>query len=87
MTDLYAFLSGAVTILFALAGLFFLRSWRRTGDRLFISFGLAFWLLSFHQAVLSLAGIPVEERSWTYLLRLTAFALIIGSVWRKNLKA
>jgi len=87
VTDLYAFLSGAVTILFALAGLFFLRSWRRTGDRLFISFGLAFWLLGLHQAVLSLAGIPVEERSWTYLLRLTAFALIIGSIWRKNLKA
>jgi hypothetical protein len=63
VNDLYAFLSGAVTILFALAGLFFLRSWRRTGDRLFISFGLAFWLLSLHQAVLSLAGIPVEERS------------------------
>ena len=87
MNDLYAFLSGAVTILFALAGLFFLRSWRRTGDRLFISFGLAFWLLGLHQALLSLAGIPVEERSWTYLLRLTAFALIIGSIWRKNLKA
>ena len=87
MNELYAFLSGAVTILFALAGLFFLRSWKRTGDRLFISFGLAFWLLGLHQAVLSLAGIPVEERSWTYLLRLTAFALIIGSIWRKNLKA
>jgi len=87
VNDLYAFLSGAVTILFALAGLFFLRSWRRTGDRLFISFGLAFWLLGLHQALLSLAGIPVEERSWTYLLRLTAFALIIGSIWRKNLKA
>ncbi len=87
MNELYAFLSGAVTILFALAGLFFLRSWRRTGDRLFLSFGLAFWLLGLHQALLSLAGIPVEERSWTYLLRLTAFALIIGSIWRKNLKA
>lgn len=87
MNDLYAFLSGAVTILFALAGLFFLRSWKRTGDRLFISFGLAFWLLSLHQALLSLAGIPVEERSWTYLIRLAAFALIIGSIWRKNLKS
>lgn len=86
MNDLYAFLSGAVTILFALAGLFFLRSWRKTGDRLFLNFGLAFWLLSLHQAVLSLAGIPVEERSWTYLIRLAAFALIIGSIWRKNLK-
>lgn len=87
MNDLYAFLSGAVTILFALAGLFFLRSWKRTGDRLFLNFGLAFWLLSLHQALLSLAGIPVEERSWTYLLRLAAFALIIGSIWRKNSKA
>lgn len=84
MNELHAFLSGAVTILFALAGLFFLRSWWRTRDRLFISFALAFWLLSLHQALLSLAGIPVEERSWTYLLRLAAFALIIGSIWRKN---
>ncbi len=87
MNDLYAFLSGAVTVQFALAGLFFLRTWRRTGDRLFLNFGLAFCLLGVHQAVLSLAGIPVEERSWTYLIRLAAFALIIGSIWRKNFKA
>jgi hypothetical protein len=26
----------------------------------------------------------VEERSWLYLLRLAAFALILVSIWRKN---
>ncbi len=86
MTGLLAFLSGSVTALFAVAGVFFLRSWRQTGDGLFISFAIAFWLLSLHQGVLSLADIPVEERSWTYLIRLAAFALILASIWRKNLK-
>ena len=31
-----------------------------------------------------LSDIPVEERSWLYLLRLAAFVLILGSVGMKN---
>jgi len=81
------FLSGAITLGFMAAGLFFLRFWKRTHDSLFIAFALAFWLLGLGQALLSFTNIPVEERSWLYLLRLAAFLLILVSIWRKNREA
>ena len=84
---LYHFLSGALTMGFLVAGLFFLRFWKRTRDNLFVAFALAFWLLGLTQALLALSNIPVEERSWLYLLRLAAFALILVSIWRKNRRA
>lgn len=85
--ELNHFLAGAVTIGFLVAGLFFLRFWKRTRDGLFIAFALAFWLLGLAQAILALADIPLEERSWVYLLRLAAFALILVSIWVKNRRA
>ena len=84
MGTLIDFLSGAVTFGFVMAGLFFLRFWKRTGDGLFVAFAAAFWLLGIAQALLALANIPVEERSWVYLIRLAAFALIIVAIIRKN---
>jgi len=78
------FLSGAVTAGFVIAGLFFLRFWKRTRDGLFMAFAIAFWLLGLNQALLALTDIPVEERSPLYLLRLVAFGLIIVSIWMKN---
>lgn len=81
---IFTFLSGAVTMGFVTAGLFFLRFWRRTGDGLFAAFALAFWLLGIGQALLTLADIPVEERSWLYLLRLAAFVIILVAIGRKN---
>lgn len=84
---LYDFLSGAVALGFLLAGLFFLRFWSRIRDPLFIWFALAFWLLGIGQTVLALAGIPLEERSSVYLIRLLAFSLIIFAVFRKNRSA
>lgn len=81
---LYAFLSGAVTLAFAIAGLFFFRFWRRTGDGLFAAFAIAFSLLGLQQALLVLANIAAEERSWLYLLRLAAFLLILLAIAQKN---
>lgn len=81
---LYDFLSGAIAMGFVVAGLFFLRFFQRTRDGLFVAFALAFWLLGLTQALITLAGIPIEERSGLYLLRLIAFLLILGSVWFKN---
>jgi hypothetical protein len=78
------FLSGATTMGFAIAGLFFLRFWKRTGEGLFLPFALAFWLLGLAQALLTFTDIPVEERSWLFLLRLAAFSLILISIWFKN---
>ncbi len=83
----FSFLSGAITMGFLVAGLLFLRFWKRTGEPLFAAFALAFWLLGISQALLALNVVPVEERSWLYLLRLAAFALIMVSVWRANRRA
>ncbi|HYD24852.1 MAG TPA: DUF5985 family protein [Croceibacterium sp.] len=79
------FLSGAITMGFLVCGLFFWRFWSRTRDSLFLWFAVAFWLLSIGQALLALTGIPVEERSWLYLIRLAAFLLIILAILRKNI--
>lgn len=80
----FIFLSGIVTMGFAVASLFFLRFWKRTRDGLFLSFAAAFFLLGLVQALLALTDIPVEERSLFYLLRLAAFLVIIAAIWNKN---
>lgn len=87
METVFDFLSGAITMGFLVAGFFFLRFWKRTRDSLFLAFAAAFWLLGLGQALLAFTEIPVEERSWLYLLRLAAFSLILISIWRKNRKA
>jgi len=81
---LYDFLSGAVAFGFLVAALFFLRFWTRVRDPLFIWFALAFCLLGLGQSVLALGGLPLEERSSVYLIRLLAFSMIIFAVFRKN---
>ena len=83
-TTLLDFLAGAVALGSLVCGLFFLRFWRRTRDPLFMAFALAFALLGTGQAILALANIPTEERGSVYLIRLTAFALILFAIMRKN---
>ena len=84
---LIAFLSGAVSAGFLVAGLFFLRFWKRSRDGLFAAFAIAFWLLGLNQALLTFSSALVEERSWLFLLRLGAFILILAAIWRKNAQA
>lgn len=81
---LFDFLSGAITVGFLVAGLFFLRFWRRTQDSLFLAFAWAFALLGIGQAVQALANITEEERSYIFLIRLAAFTLILAAIARKN---
>lgn len=81
---LYHFLAGAVTFGFLVCALLFLRFWRRTRDRLFMTFTMAFALLGVGQAVQILANIPTEERGAIYLIRLAAFALILAAILEKN---
>jgi len=83
MATIY-FLSGAVALGYMLAALFFLRFWKRTRELLFLSFSVAFALLSVGQIVVASANIYVEDSSAAYLLRFAAFAIIILAVWRKN---
>lgn len=80
----YQFVAGLVTMGYVMAGLFFLRFWKRTGDGLFAAFAAAFWLLAATQALLAAAKVVLEEQSWIYLLRVAAFAIIIAAVIAKN---
>ena len=83
--SVFSYVSGAITMGQLIAGLFFLRFWTRTRDRLFLAFAAAFWLLAINQGIIALAGIPREEQSWVYVLRLAAFLLIILAIVSKNL--
>jgi hypothetical protein len=80
------FLSGAIAMGFLLAALFFLRFWRRTGDRLFAIFAAAFLLLTANQTLAALIDFGREELSWVYLLRLAGYCLIITGIVAKNIK-
>lgn len=79
------FFSGMIAMGFAVCAMFFLRFWWRTRDSLFLVFSIAFLLLALNQALTTLLGLPLEERSWLYLLRLAAFLIIIAAIVRKNI--
>ncbi|QNM81893.1 hypothetical protein H8M03_07505 [Sphingomonas sabuli] len=82
--ELLSFLSGVAACGFVISGLFFLRFWDKVRDPLFLLFAFAFFLLGLGQTVLALGGLPLEERSSVFLIRLTAFLLIIFAIFRKN---
>jgi hypothetical protein len=80
------FLSGAFVLGAFVACLFFLRFWRRTGDKLFLAFSLAFGLQGVAQSIIAMTNVYFEDRSAAYLIRLAAFAIIIVAIGRKNRK-
>ena len=83
---MWLFISGMTTMGLVMAGLFFFRFWRRTGDSLFVYFGTSFFLLAISQALAAIAGAPGDAQSWIYLLRLAAFLLLIVGIVSKNLR-
>lgn len=78
------FLWGASAMAAAVAGLFFMKFWRQTGDRFFLVFGLAFWALCLNWAGLAATSAGDESRTYLYLIRLAAFVLILVGVADKN---
>jgi hypothetical protein len=74
-------LRGAVAVCCLLAGLFFLRFWKLTRDRLFLLFCVAFWIFALNWVLLALGG-PLAEH--LYVLRLLTFLLIAGAIVDKN---
>jgi hypothetical protein len=76
--------SGAIVMGYGVAGLFFLRFWRETRDRLFLIFAGAFWILGLQRLALALSHNMVEDDTGLYLVRLFAFLLILGAIVDKN---
>jgi hypothetical protein len=81
---LVAFLRGATALGCLVAGLFFLRFWRTTTDRLFWWFALAFMILAIDFTVLGLVPLATEWRVYVYGVRLLAFCLILYGIIEKN---
>lgn len=87
MREEYYFLSGIATMGFFIAGLFFVRFWRRTGQKLFLAFGCSFFLFAANQSLIALAGSPKEDQSLFYLLRLAGFVILIAAIIAQNVAA
>jgi Family of unknown function (DUF5985) len=79
--------SGVLVMGYFVAGLFFLRFWRDTRDRLFGTFAAAFWLLALQRAALALADDPSSDQVFLYAVRLLAFLLILWAIIDKNRSA
>ena len=77
------FLCGALVMGSVIAGLFFLRFWRRTHDRLFLFFALSFWILGVNWGLIPFVK-EDEPQTALYSLRLIAFGLIILGILDKN---
>ena len=80
-------LSGALLMCYAIIGLFFLKFRRRTRDRLFTWFALAFFLFATQRLLLTVAGEWMENVSWAYGLRLLGFVIILAAIVDKNRSA
>ena len=78
------FLAGAVTVGYAVAAVFFLRFWRKTHDRLFLVFSVAFALFAVNQALAAMMTVVYESASWIYVLRVLGFVLILAAIVDKN---
>jgi peptidoglycan/LPS O-acetylase OafA/YrhL len=79
------FASGLITMGFLVAAGFFARFWRKTHDRLFLAFAIAFVLLALNQALAQWLGAADERVGYTYLLRVLGFLLILVAIIDKNL--
>ncbi|MGH7039232.1 MAG: DUF5985 family protein [Stellaceae bacterium] len=79
-----AFIHGMIVMGYALAGLFFLKFWRHSGDALFVKFAAAFWLFALNEVAVAMITNPLGEKSWPYLLRLAGFVLIAVAILQKN---
>jgi uncharacterized membrane protein len=78
------FISGMIMMGYLVAGIFFLRFWRDTRDRLFALFGLAFFILALQRFGLQFAKIYPERQPLLYFVRLLAFIIIIFAIVDKN---
>jgi hypothetical protein len=78
------FLSGATMMALLVAGLFFLRFFRDTHDRLFAMFAAAFWIMALNRVAILLVNPPTEVGTVFYVVRLLAFVLILVAIIDKN---
>ncbi|HKO59280.1 MAG TPA: DUF5985 family protein [Thermoanaerobaculia bacterium] len=77
-------LSGMLIAEYAAIALFFLRFWTKTRDRLFVLFSAAFTVLAVQRLAIALTQDNLEQQALLYLLRLSAFIVIIIAIVDRN---
>jgi hypothetical protein len=78
------FLSGGCMAIFVAIGWFFVRFWRKTRDRFFLWFAVAFWFLALERVILLIVRPENELRPAVYLIRLASFIVIAIAIYDKN---
>jgi hypothetical protein len=77
-------ISGSMAMAYLVCGLFFLRFWKDTADRLFLIFAVAFGLLAAQRTLLTALSERPDAHLFLYVVRLLAFLLIIAAIVDKN---
>jgi uncharacterized membrane protein HdeD (DUF308 family) len=77
-------LLGAIAMATLTIGLFFLRFWKKTRDRFFLFFAVAFGLEGFNRILLGLNYNSNENDPIYYIVRLLSFILILIAIVDKN---
>jgi hypothetical protein len=84
------FIDGAIMMGFCVAGLCFLKFWRRSRDRFFLWFSLAFWIMAVNRLFLMILSpdrrVPSEDHAILYVVRLVAFSILLLAIVEKNRK-
>jgi hypothetical protein len=89
MDMLHSFLAGCVFMCDAVISLLFTRFYRRTRDRLFIIFALAFAIMGINNILLVFLNPRAETvgNPYLYSIRLLAFLCILVAILDKNRKS
>jgi hypothetical protein len=75
-------LGGTATACFV-GGIFFLRFYRTTRDKLFLYFALALWVFAAHWTTLAFVG-DWPKLQYLFFIRALAFLLLIVGIIQKN---
>lgn len=79
------FFAGGAMVASLGVALYFLRFYRRTGDRLFAVFALAFLVFAVSRALLEV--VDDATATWVFLLRLATFVAILYAIVDKNTRS
>ncbi|HVT08368.1 MAG TPA: DUF5985 family protein, partial [Polyangia bacterium] len=74
---MHQFILGALTMASCVIGLFFLRFWRQSGDRLLLVFATAFFVLAVDWGLRGAWEPTLGTRHYFFLVRLLAFVLLV----------
>lgn len=77
------FMQGAIMMSMAASGVFFLKFWFQTKDRLFLWFAVSFFLMSLNRIALAAIETP-ENKTVFYFVRLLSYLIIVVAIFEKN---